>query len=165
MKKRIVIALTLVLAVGALAAAPLVLADGRGGRFGGGMGGHGFGSGFGPLARIMHVKEELGLSDQQVGQIKAIFAETRAQTAPYREQLHGGYKGVAQTLLANPNDVAAAQALIDQQTNAERAMKTTILNGASKALAVLTPEQREKLGTMVAEHVARHGHRHGRHGR
>ncbi|HEX6095462.1 MAG TPA: Spy/CpxP family protein refolding chaperone [Thermoanaerobaculia bacterium] len=164
MKKRIAIALTLVLAVGALVAAPLVLADGPGGHFRGGMGGHALGHGFGPLARLMHVKEELDLSEEQVDRIKDIFAETRVQTAPYRKQLHGGYEGVAKALLANPDDVAGAQALIDQQTNAERAMKASILNGASKALAVLTPEQRAKLGTMVAEHVERHG-RHGRHGR
>jgi hypothetical protein len=105
MKKRIVIAITLVLAVGALAATPLVLADGPQGRFGGGMRGHGFG----PLGHIAHIKSELdqrsaGRSDQDD------LAETREQTAPYREQLHGGYKSVAQKLLENPNDVAGAQA-------------------------------------------------------
>ena len=161
MKKRIVIAVTLFLAVGALAAAPLVLADGPNGRFGGGMGGHGSGHhGFGPLGRLMHVKEQLDLSDQQIDQIKAIFAETREQTAPYREQLHGGYTGVVQTLVANPQDVAGAQALVDQQLNAERALKTSFLNATSKALAVLTPEQREKLNTLIEEHAESHG-RHG----
>ena len=161
MKKRIAIALSLVLAVGALAAAPLVLADGPSGRFGGGMRGHGFGHGFGPLGRLMHVKEELDLSDQQIEQIRTIFAETREQTAPYREQLHGGYKGVLQALVANPDDVAGAQALIDQQLNAERAMKTSFLNAASKAMAVLNAEQRAKLSTMIEEHAEHHG-RHGR---
>jgi Spy/CpxP family protein refolding chaperone len=164
MKKRIAIALTLVIAVGALAAAPLVLADGPHGRFRGGMGDHGFGHGFGLLARLAHVKEELDLSDQQVAQIKGIIAETRALNAPYREQLHGGYKNVAQALLDNPNDVARAQALVDQQLNAERALKTNFLNAAAKALAVLSDEQRAKLSTMIAEHAEHHG-RHGRRGR
>jgi Spy/CpxP family protein refolding chaperone len=160
MKIRITIALTLVIAVGALAAAPLVLADGPHGRFRGGMGGHGFG----PLAHLGHIKEELDLSDQQVAQIKGIIAETRALNAPYREQLHGGYKNVAQALLDNPNDVARAQALVDQQLNAERALKTNFLNAAAKALAVLSDEQRAKLSTMIAEHAEHHG-RHGRRGR
>jgi Spy/CpxP family protein refolding chaperone len=158
MKKRIAIAITLVVAVGALVATPLVFADGPHGRFGGGMRGHGFG----PLGHIAQIKDELDLSDQQVDQIKTIFAETREQTAPYREQLHGGYTGVVQALLADPNDVAAAQALIDQQVNAERAMKTSVLNGASKALAVLNAEQRAKLSTLIEEHAARHAERHGR---
>ncbi|MGZ5443718.1 MAG: Spy/CpxP family protein refolding chaperone [Thermoanaerobaculia bacterium] len=155
MKKRIAIAIALVLAVGALAAAPLVLADGPHGRVGRGMHGHGFG----PLGHLAHVRDELDLSDQQVDQIKAIFAETREQTAPYREQLRGGYKGVVQALLADPNDVAAAQALVDQQLTTERAMKTNFLNAASKALAVLNAEQRAKLRTMIEEHAERHGRR------
>ena len=158
MKKRIAIAITLIAATGALAAAPFLLADDRSGGFHG----HGFRHGFGPLARIAHVKEELDLSDQQVDQIKAIVAETRQQTAPYRKQLHGGYRGVLESLLENPNDIAAAQALVDQQVNAERAMKTSVLNAASKALAVLNDEQRAKLTTMLEEHEARHHARHGR---
>ncbi|MGZ8708850.1 MAG: Spy/CpxP family protein refolding chaperone [Thermoanaerobaculia bacterium] len=155
MKKRIAIAIALVLAVGALAAAPLVLADGPHGRVGRSMHGHGFG----PLGHLAHFRDELDLSDQQVDQIKAIFAETREQTAPYREQLCGGYKGVVQALLADPNDVAAAQALVDQQLTTERAMKTNFLNAASKALAVLNAEQRAKLRTMIEEHAERHGRR------
>lgn len=155
MKKRIAIAITLVLAVGALAAAPLLLADGPHGRFGRGMHGHGFS----PLGRIAHIKAELDLSDQQVDQIKAIFAETREQTAPYREQLHGGYHGVVLALVENPNDLAGAQGRIDQQLAAERAMKTSVLNAASKALGVLNAEQRAKLSTMIEEHAERHGRR------
>lgn len=157
MKKRILIALALVTAVGALAAAPLVLADRTHGRFGH----HGFGHGFGPLGHIAHIKGELDLSDQQVDQLKTIIAEAREQNAPYKEQLHGGYTGVVQALLANPKDVAAAQALVDQQLNAERALKANLLNAASKAVAVLNDEQRAKLSTIIEEH----GERHGRRGR
>lgn len=157
MKKRIIIT-TVILATVALAAAPLVLA-GPHGRFGRGM--HG-GEGMELLGHLRHAKEELGLSDQQVDQIKVIFAEVKEQNAAYREQLHSGYKGVAEALLANPNDLAAAQKLIDQQTETERAMKTNFLNAASKALSVLNAEQRAKLGTMLAEHAERHHERRGR---
>lgn len=143
--KRVVIAVALVLAVGTLAAAPR--GDHRGFDH----------HGFGPLGHLMHVKRELNLSDQQAAKIKSIFRDTREATAPYRAQLRGGYKDVVQTLLENPNDVSAAQALVEQQNEAERALKATVLEGASKALAVLTPAQREKLGTLIAEHARRHG--------
>lgn len=159
MKKRIAIAITLVAAVGALAVAPLVMAGGRHAGFGHGFGGHGFGHGFGPIGKLMHVKEELDLSEQQVDQLKAIFRETREQNAVYREQLHGGYTSVAQTLLANPNDIASAQALVDQQLQAERALKTSIVGAASKALAVLNADQRAKLSAMIEEHAERHTRR------
>ncbi len=155
MKKRILIS-TVIVAVVALAAAPLVMARPHG-RFGGGM----HGEGMEILGHLRHAQEELGLSDQQVDQIKTIFAEAREQNASYRQQLHGGYKGVAELLLANPGDIAGAQKLIDQQTETERTMKTNFLNAASKALSVLSAEQRAKLGTMLAEHAARHGrHEH-----
>jgi Spy/CpxP family protein refolding chaperone len=116
---------------------------------------HGMAAGMGPLAHLQKAKEELGLSDQQVDQIKAIVKEAHTQNAALREQLHGGFQGVFDTLLKNPNDVAAAQALLDQQDQAERALKTNLLNAASKALNVLTPDQRVKLGEMVAQHRGR----------
>lgn len=109
----------------------------------------------GPLAHLAHAQKELGLSDAQVDQIKAIIKAAHDENAQYRDQLHGGFASIITTLVRNPNDVAAAQAIMDQQATAERALKTNMLNAASKALSVMTPEQREKLGTMVAEHQAR----------
>ena len=157
MKKRIIIA-TLLTSVVALTAVPLVMAGGPHGRFGGGKGGHGWAM----LGVLHHAKSELDLSDQQADQIKVIFEEARAQNAQYRTQLHDGYTGVAKSLLTNPTDVAGAQALIDQQTEAERALKTNLLNAASKALNVLNAEQRAKLGTMLEKHAEKkHAERRG----
>jgi Spy/CpxP family protein refolding chaperone len=102
----------------------------------------------------------LGLSDAQVDQIKAIAAEVHEQNATYRDQMHSGYKSVVTTLIANPSNVAAAQALVEQQNAAENAMKVNVVNGVAKALAVLTPEQREKVGKFIEEHhgeFAKHG--------
>lgn len=102
-----------------------------------------------------HAQKALGLTDGQVAQLKTIFGDLRTQNAPYRESLRDGVRSAVQTLLANPNDVAAAQAIVDQQTAAERTMKMNALSAASKALNVLTPEQRAKLGTFVQERMAR----------
>ena len=107
------------------------------------------------LGHLAMAQKELGLSDAQVEQIKAIIKDAHTQNAQYRDQLHGGFTSIISTLLKNPNDVAAAQAIMDQQTAAERALKSNLLNAASKALNVLTPDQREKLGTMISQHQAR----------
>ena len=119
-----------------------------------GMHGEAFG---GPmfLGHLQHLKQDLGLSDQQASDIKAVFQDLRQQNAQYRQSMHSTMQQVAQILLNNPNDVAAAQAVIDEQTNAERTMKINALNAASKALNVLTPDQRTKLSTMVQEHLGR----------
>ena len=139
-----------VVAIIAIAAVPLAYAQAAR---------HGRAAGFGGFAffgHLRHLKTALDLSDQQVDQIQAIAKEMHQQNAQYRDQLHGGLKSVAQALINNPNDVAGAQAILDQQSAAENAMKHNALAAASKALNVLTPDQRAKLGTMLSEHMAAH---------
>ncbi|HET7437424.1 MAG TPA: periplasmic heavy metal sensor [Thermoanaerobaculia bacterium] len=149
MAKRILIlvALTLTLAV-----VPLVYAQHHGGMHGAGMHGDGdFGSM--PFAHLLKAKEALGLSDEQVTQIKGIFTELREQNAPYRTQLHDSLGSITKTLLANPNDTAAATTILDQQNATERVMKLNALSAFAKALNVLTPEQRTKAAAMLNEHL------------
>jgi periplasmic protein CpxP/Spy len=157
MKKRLLI-ITLTLA--ALAAVPILYAAGHAHR---GMRGHAFGHAHGLafLGHLAHVKEELDLSDAQVDQLKAIAKATHEQNEDFRETLHGTFKDVATTLLTNPNDVAGAQAVLDRQAAAERQLKTNLLQAASKALNVLTPEQRTKLALHLADRSRRRDH-HGR---
>lgn len=154
MKKRTVI--LSIIAVVTLVGATFVYAGpgmrGHGGP--GGPGGHGFGM-LGALGHLAQVREELGLSDQQADQIKQIFKGLHEQNAAYRDQIHGGIGDITDTLIANPNDVAAAKAILDRQSQAEQAMKLNALQAASKALNVLTPEQRTKLAAIVAEHRER----------
>jgi Spy/CpxP family protein refolding chaperone len=158
MKKRIIL-IAVVIAVAALAVAPLVLAGP------GGHGRHGFGHGHGGIGMFGHLgklKNELDLSDGQVDQIKGIFKEAHEQNAQYREELHGGFMGVAEVLLANPNDIAGAQAVLDRQAAAERAIKASLLNATAKAIGVLNAEQRTKLANHLAERRVSHRERRGR---
>jgi Spy/CpxP family protein refolding chaperone len=144
MKKRLAI-ITLVLVATAAA-----LYAGPGRRHGHGRGHGDFAAGF-MLGHIHQIAGELDLSDAQKTQIHAIFKETREQNADYRKQMHGGYHSVARVLIANPNDVSGAQALLDQQSATERAMKTNMLRAASRALNILTPAQRTELAEIVAK--------------
>lgn len=132
----------------ALVAVPFVSAEPHGRR------GHG-GRELGGLRFLGHARQELNLSDQQVAEVKAIFKSLHEQNASYREQLKGGMEGITATLLQDPSNVGAAQALIDKQAAAERAMKTNVLNATAKALNVLTAEQRTKLSTMISERKER----------
>ena len=152
MKKRITILTLVIVALGVLAVAPMVLGGPMGRR--GHAGGHSFAEGF-MLGRLPHIKEELDLTDAQADQIKAIVAELRTQNEPYREKVRGNLHDIAKTLLANPNDVASAQAKLDAQVAAEKALKSNVLNATAKALNVLTPAQRTKLGDMVEKHASR----------
>jgi Spy/CpxP family protein refolding chaperone len=158
MKKRTAIIAATILAAMALVAAPIVFAQQHGMRgFGGMHGMHGHGMGGGILGHLQHLRQELDLTDAQVDQIKAIFKEVHEQNAAARQSLHGGFVDVAQALLANPNDLAGAQALLDKQAAAEKQLKLNVLTATSKALNVLTAEQRAKLSAKLAERAERHG--------
>ena len=152
MKKRMAI-ITGIVAALTLAAVPLVYAQhGRGMRahHGGGMfGGMEF------LSHLRQVAEELDLSGEQKDQIHTIMREAHEQNAQYRDQMHGRLMEVAQILVRNPNDLASAQALLDQQTATEKTMKSNMLVATSKALNVLTAEQRAKLSGIMSERAAR----------
>jgi len=152
-----------ILAAGLLAAVPLAY-GGPGGRGPGMMhrGGHGEGFGAGMFfGHLQHLKEELNLSDQQVEQIKTIFAELHQQNEQYREQLRGGLHSTLETLLADPNNLSGAQAALDQQAAAERAVKQNTLVATSKALNVLTAEQRSQLAQKIQERSERRTERRG----
>ena len=145
MKKLVLI----IVIIAALAAVPLVYAKGHGAR--GMHGGHGFGF----LGHLEKLQDELELSDAQMAQLRTIVKETHEQNKGFREQMHGTFKDVATTLLVNPNDVAGAQAIVDRQAEAERVLKSNLIAAASKAMNVLTPEQRTKLAMHLAERANR----------
>lgn len=143
-----------VVATLALVAAPFALAQRmHGGPHG--MGGPGDIGGVMFLGHLQQAKQALGLSDQQVSDIETIFKDLRTQNQQYRESLHGTMQQIATILINNPNDTAAAQALLDKQADTEKQMKTNALLAASKALNVLTPDQRGKLQTFISERHAR----------
>jgi Spy/CpxP family protein refolding chaperone len=108
------------------------------------------------FGRMRGAKAALGLSDQQAADIKKIFTDLRTQNEPYRASLRTGRQSIAQALLANPNDLTTAQALIDKQTDAERQIKTNTLNAASKALNVLTSDQRTKAAAFLQQRMAKY---------
>ncbi len=155
MKKRNALIAT-ILAVGVLTVAPLL--DAAPGRHRG-PGGHG---GPGIFGHLKHLQEELDLSQAQVDQIRGIFAELKTQNEGNREQVRGGFHAVAETLLKNPNDLSAAQAMLDQQTAAERAMKANMLAATAKAFNVLTADQRAELAQIIEDRGERRRERRGK---
>ncbi|HEX3577071.1 MAG TPA: periplasmic heavy metal sensor [Thermoanaerobaculia bacterium] len=114
--------------------------------------GHGHG---GMMFGLERAKSALGLSDQQSADIKQIFTDLKTQNEPLRASMRGGRQAIAQVLLANPNDVAGAQALLDKQLDTERQMKHNALAAASKALNVLTPDQRTKASAFLQQRMAK----------
>lgn len=148
MKKNRIIALVAAVAI-MLTAVPLAFAA-RGERR------HaGFGEPGALLGVLHHVQEELDLTPAQKEQLRTIAREVREQNREYRKAMRGEMKGVAELLLANPNDISGAEALLDEQEQSRKAMRANVLAGVSRALNVLTPEQRSKLSEMLERHSGR----------
>ncbi|HEX9983114.1 MAG TPA: periplasmic heavy metal sensor [Thermoanaerobaculia bacterium] len=153
MKKRTLAVVIAALTITALAAT-FVYAGPHGFR-----GRHRGGGMFDPISHVMAVREQLDLSDAQVDQIKTVFRDLREENAPHRQQVKGTIHQAAAVLLANPNDVAGAQAIVDRQAAAEKALKTNTINAVARALNVLTPQQRVKLAALAQKHMEqRRGH-------
>lgn len=152
MKKRFLV-LTMLL-VATLAVAAAYAGGPRHGRHGArmGMGEAGLHGIFGRLGAL---REELGLTDQQVEQIRTIAREVRAANAGVRDDMHEGFGEVASILIADPDDLEKARVAMAEREAAMAKLKENVLQGTSRALKVLTPEQRVKLGEIVAEHKSR----------
>lgn len=116
----------------------------------------------GALALLAHAKAELGLSEAQTNDIRAIMRALREQNAQYRDQLRAGRADVIDTLIADPRNIGAAQSLMDRREGAERAIKANALNATARALSVLTREQRTKLASMLERRRERRAERRDR---
>ena len=106
---------------------------------------------FAAFSHIEELSEELSLTEEQVSQIRGIFRELHELNAPYREEMRGGLGTAFQSLLQNPDDVAGAQAAVDRQSQAERAISMNTINATANALKVLSAEQRTQLAQLLEE--------------
>lgn len=148
MKKRNWIIAVVIMLVG-LASIPLVAA---GRRMHEGMHGDAV-EGFVGMRHLRYLKNELDLSDQQVDQLKSIAAEVREENAQYRQQMHSSFKEVAGVLINDPSATANAEQILDRNDANREQMRRNILDGVSRALKVLTPEQRAELKTLLEKHT------------
>jgi periplasmic protein CpxP/Spy len=115
------------------------------------MGEDGMGPMAGLLGRMGRLRQELGLSEAQVSQLRAIAQEARNENAADRQLVRDAQRQAMQILLADPNATAQAQAILEAQADARSRLHANMLQNFSRMLNVLTPEQRAKL----QEHLAR----------
>lgn len=114
----------------------------------------GFG-GLGPFAKIHRLKAQLDLTDAQAAEIRDIAFGVRDENREYRKSMRATMVAAGKVLIANPDDLAAAQAVLAQNADSEAAMKANALKGVSESLKVLTPEQRAKLATILEQHLGK----------
>ncbi|MBI2213483.1 MAG: periplasmic heavy metal sensor [Acidobacteria bacterium] len=101
------------------------------------------------LEKLRQLRTELDLTDAQLAELRAIRKETREANAAYRASLRDNFAEAGLALLANPDDIAKAEAILDRNEAAKKELRANVLDGVADAIKVLTPEQREKLTTVI----------------
>ncbi|OYV95915.1 MAG: hypothetical protein B7Z68_06420 [Acidobacteria bacterium 21-70-11] len=122
------------------------------GRFGHGMGpgmeGGRFGMGGGEVLRFAH---KLGLSGDQVTQIKGILSAAKTASQPTRTQLKANRQAFQASYNPAQFDATAVNAYIAQQTTLMQQLVRSGFQTRANVLAVLTPSQLTQLNQLRAK--------------
>lgn len=145
MKKSLMIA-GIVTLVAVMAAAPLALAHQRA------RGEHEM-SPLMALEKLRQLGDELDLSDSQLAELRKIRKETREANSAYRASLRENFTEAGLVLLANPDDVAGAEAILDRNEQSKKELRANVLEGVSDAIKVLDAEQRAKLKIVLEQRM------------
>lgn len=105
------------------------------------------------LETLRHLRGELNLTDAQLAELRKIGKATREANASYRASLRENFAEAGLALLANPDDIAAAEAVLDRNEAAKKELRANVLAGVSDAIKVLSPEQREKLKDVLEQRM------------
>lgn len=119
-----------------------------------GSGGHG-GRGAGPFGmgggNVLHLADKLGLSSDQVTQIKGILSAARTANAATLAQLKANQQAFEATYNPAQFDATAVNAYIAQQTPLRQQLAVSGFQTGANVLAVLTPSQLTQYKQLKAE--------------
>ena len=113
------------------------------GEQGGGMKGHHGGAGHFLRHLLMHQKE-IGLSEEQVGKIKALQLELDKTRIRTEAEIQVAERELHELVRDEKADLAAIEAKLRQGAELEVGLRLAAVKTRRAALALLTPEQREK---------------------
>lgn len=138
---------TALLGLGLLVATPALLQARPGG-------GHG--------ARLLDgLKEEAGLTDDQVAKVKTLFAANREA----RQKAHADLKAATASLegltAANSKDEGAYQAALDRMAAAHQALQSLRAQEVTQLKGILSPSQQARVVLRLTHAMKRHMERGG----
>ena len=113
------------------------------GEHGGDMKGHHGGAGHFLRHLLMHQKE-IGLSEEQIGRIKALQLELDTTRIRTEAEIQVAEREMHALVQDEKTDLAAIEAKLRQGAELEVGLRMTAVKTRRAAMALLTPEQREK---------------------
>jgi len=97
----------------------------------------------------------LDLTDAQQAQMRDIIAKEKPTIQPLMQQLKQGHQQMKQLEQAGPFDEAKVRAVASQQTQAMTELMVQKARIKSELMAVLTPDQKDKMAKFEARRQAR----------
>ncbi len=97
----------------------------------------------------------LDLTDAQQAQVKDILAKEKPAVTPLIQQLAQAHQQMSQLEQAGSFDEAKVRAIASQQSQTMTELLVQKARIKSELMAVLTPEQKDKMAKMEARHAAR----------
>jgi Spy/CpxP family protein refolding chaperone len=110
-------------------------------------------------ARLERLKTTLNLTDTQLQQLKAIWAEQRARCAPYRKQIRPLRQQMKTLFQADTVNEAQIVALHAKIRSLRQAMADERFQSKLKMMRLLSKEQRAKMGDGFRRGKRGRGHR------
>lgn len=107
-----------------------------------------------PGAMLQHLHSlhgELDLTEAQKTQLKNLHERVREENSDSRRELHGSLVDAGKLLLANPDDIAGARAILQQKAAAERELRENVLRAVAEGMKILTPAQRAQIASKLDE--------------
>ncbi|MEZ4322135.1 MAG: Spy/CpxP family protein refolding chaperone [Myxococcota bacterium] len=151
--KRIVTLVLGAVGLSALAAGGLAVAGPPGG-FRGGPGGHDGPPGI--EGHVLHLIQELDLTDAQKQVLRDIREENMAEREAHRSEREAHMAIVREQLLSDVPDAALLHSMIDQNAAEMQARAHDRLDTVLEIQAILTPEQRAQVAASLDEARERH---------
>jgi hypothetical protein len=110
-----------------------------------------------PVPNLLNprVAEQLNLSDEQRGQIKAIDEKTSTEARPYHEQLRTIGDQMREAMESDVFDEVRVRAILVKESELRIELKIIYLRSTSNLLGLLTPEQKAKFHELQKEFAAR----------
>ena len=105
---------------------------------------------------ILHHKQELGLSAEQIGRLETLEKQAEAACSQHMRLGMEAHQAANQLLEAAAPDFAAYTAKMKQAAGQMAEGHVAMAKAALEARAVLTPAQREKVKTMMGQMHRRH---------
>ena len=97
---------------------------------------------------ILKNKEELGLSDEQVKQIKDLKYSSKKDLIKKKADIEVAALDIQQAMCADEADLGATNALIDKKYDLKKAKAKAIVAGCFAIKDILTKDQQEKLKSL-----------------